>query len=620
MIQNELNHNVIKDFSRKIHLSSALIFIVYYLTIFYGVHYPYSLGFVQMAVAILFAISCFWLNYTTLHLVIALIAPIFYFIQLYLLTHIPVLEILVPFYKDKNIIDTNGVDINRAIDSARQGTIYIWTFLMAFYLCQEKEIRQLFSTSIGILGGLILILAIIAPRENTNVLWFYAIPTLIDGWGSFDASIEQTANFGFIWNYKIGNFEIFYPIKQVSTTILGPVFNENQFSALLGILLPITLFKLKVISQNKLLNYTLISIASGIAIFLLAAPAHSRGGVLSLFATFISLIAMQLLPNKRICILLFGTFMAAFISLYIAEFYGTITDTITSGRLLKWHDTLGIFKHAVVTGNGVGSIQSTGLFVELHHPWLKDGIREWEIWYATHNVYLEWLAEHGIYGFSCLLGAIYIFIRWTEKSKFPTPTIDQLPILLSLTFVVFYSALDYSPSKHYTALTIAVLIGWLIALRSQPKVSTVVLNNKLVSLMLKTIIILIALSNILSATRFIHTEHVIKELNSAIAPIFKTKRYFDESSKQALHERKTEIKTRLSQAELHFQKQRPDNRLAQSIARTHFILSEGKDKEELDLTYNWLLIDVKISSNNFFNNMMLNQFNRLNQTKIHKDN
>lgn len=126
---------------------------------------------------------------------------------------------------------------------------------------------------------------------------------------------------------------------------------------------------------------------------------------------------------------------------------------------------------------------------------------------------------------------------------------------------------------------------------------------------MKTLLLSIAISVAISATRFCPTEIVTSDLNTAMAPVFKSKFYFDESAKKALTEQKEKIKLKLLRAEARYKDQRPDNQLVQSIAQAHLLLTEGKDIEELNQAYNWLLIGKKITNNKLYNSMILSQLN-----------
>lgn len=576
MTQNELKDSEIKDFSRKVLLASSLIFLAAYITLFYGIHYPFSISFFQISISIIFFVSLFCIPYTSNHLVVALAPPFYYFFQLYFLTDIFTLEIFIPFYKDTDLVSTNGVDINRAIDSARQGTIYVWSFLLAHYLCRDVEIQKLFSNSFGILGAIILLLTLIAPRSNTNVLWFHTIPTLIDGWGSTVINNDLSAGFGFIWEFDIKDITIYYQVKQVSTTILGPFFNENNYVSFAGVIFPfITLFIVNRI-KNKLTSSIIIIIISALTLYTFTILANSKGGFLAFIAAGLILIISRVYKKLSIILLSSCLLVSFLFSFFTAEYFGFITERF-SGRFGLWKSTLDVIKSKPIFGVGPGNIQSQSIINEMNLPHLMNR-QEWLQNYYTHNVYIEWVAENGLLGLGLL---IFLFILFKQDlcnkkiiSKFNITT-------FSICFFIFHSALDYSPMKPYTAFIFSLIVGLYYAKHYHP-------NNKqrnIKSFSLCIILVFFTSAAIsITSIRFNLKENIIFNLENSMSSNFSSKYVYD--GKPLLN--KIEIEENLAIAEKYFWENRPDPTLAASIAKAHYLLSEGVDANEIIIANKWM--------------------------------
>lgn len=603
MLPIELNTNELRSFSRKVYLASSIVILIYYISIFYGIHHPFSISFVQSFIAIIFFISLFWLPYKLIHLAISFAPPLYYFIQIYLLTDTPAFEILIPFYKNTTINNTNGVDINRAIDSARQGTLYIWLCLLTFYLCQDKEIKQLFLTSFGVLGVILLALAFTAPQNNTNVLWFHSIPTLIDGWGSTSINTDLSAGFGFIWNFKMGDTSITYPIKQVSSTIIGSVFNENNYASLIGILLPFIIALPIYNSRNKNLS-AVLSVSVIIAtIYTIWIYANSRGGTIALFATSIIFILSIKIKLKKHLLLLSCLFISILFTISITEYFDDNRDTLLSGRLTLWNSTLNIIKESPLFGIGTGNIQSVGLIRELDTTYTNQR-KEWLINYYSHNVYLEWLAENGIFGLLTLVICLSIFLPSIKRIKLPAKAKESHYIFFSICFIIFHSALDYSPIKPYTGFIFFILTGWYVALFYRTKKSPHK-QNRLIYGTGISIMFLLTSSIVVTAFRFFNTDGIIRSIENSVSPVFIAKYSLDNKAEENLDFNENLIREKLLKAELYFKTQRPNSELAQSIGKGYYLLSRGSNDMELITSKNWFLISEVISPKNILTNQSI---------------
>lgn len=288
--------------------------------------------------------------------------------------------------------------------------------------------------------------------------------------------------FGLI-KYLVGNkyfFLFFHPFEKSGDVrrLTGTLGNTDHFAFFLEMILPLVIsllfIKINFFSSNlnlrerfvsafnadkKVMGYVVVVLLLGTGIYLTG----SRAGVVTMGLSFLifaqlTFFLKQSSSVRRRLKLIFISFtlIAVFIGLQstIGRFLSTRIES--SGRFLRWPNTLEMVADYPVFGTGFGTYRYAYFLYD------TDQGGNWST--HAHNDFLEVLSDGGVIGsilFFLLIGMIIysIFRMWNER-KHPVVKMIGIGILTSLFAVVFHSFFDFSlriPSNVLIFVLILVL-------------------------------------------------------------------------------------------------------------------------------------------------------------------
>ena len=448
-------------------ITAVLILTAVYIAIFFAVSFPYSLGILESTIFAVFAFSLFIFKYNKYHLIAPLLLLLFFVIQLAWFIQPVDVETadlaradFVSIYRYFPYLQTK-MDISLAIETFLQHLLFLLVILLTFYLSINKRIRFIIYSTISVIGVVTIILGLVAPRDNSRILWFYSLPKVeihnneSHNYVSPVVHILSSSMNGFIWKYHTGDAEVSLDQKQISTNPLAGVVNENQYACLLLITFPFVVgLIIHFLDRSPPLMFVAIAAVS-VALLLLLIKTHSRGGALAGVASLMSLFVIR----KGISHTL-ATFFCAFvamliISIVVSTFRTEEAVAFSSGRVIAWHETLKLFFNNPLFGVGLGNFSGQEIIVNSKYH---------NVWYASHNVYLQLAAELGIIGLGMYIVSFVLIVKGiTYKDNSPRIDYKLTTISISILFVIIYSALDYSVSMPFNALLASMVVGLFLA-------------------------------------------------------------------------------------------------------------------------------------------------------------
>lgn len=284
--------------------------------------------------------------------------------------------------------------------------------------------------------------------------------------------------------YAMGNknfFLFFYHLKDsisVEKRLTGTLANSDHFAFFLLIILPIgfSLFfrKIKFLEDNLsikdkiiltlnadkgLISYFAALILIGLGIILTG----SRGAIITMllvfliFAQFSIYLKGSKAVRKKLKFIFFAiSAVAIFIGVQntVKRFAGTSFES--SGRLLRWPNTISMVSDFPVFGTGFGTYRFS------YYLYDTDEGGKWST--HAHNEYLETLSEGGLVGvvlfFIPLFLYVYSIIKMLGKRRHPDVKILGIGVMTSFFAAAFHSFFDFSlriPSNIFILVLIAGL-------------------------------------------------------------------------------------------------------------------------------------------------------------------
>jgi len=284
--------------------------------------------------------------------------------------------------------------------------------------------------------------------------------------------------------YAMGNknfFLFFYPLEDsvaVEQRLTGTIVNSDHFAFFLLIILPIglSLFfrKIKFLEDNlsiknkiiltlnadkRLISYFAALILIGLGIILTG----SRAAIITMlllfliFAQFSIYLKGSKTVRKKLKFIFFAiSAVAIFIGVQDTVKRFVDTSFESSGRLLRWPNTISMVSDFPVFGTGFGTYRFS------YYLYDTDEGGKWST--HAHNEYLESLSEGGVLGFILffipLFLYVYSIIKMLGKRRHPDVKILGIGVMTSFFAAAFHSLFDFSlriPSNIFILVLIAGL-------------------------------------------------------------------------------------------------------------------------------------------------------------------
>ncbi|MDD2482220.1 MAG: O-antigen ligase family protein, partial [Lutispora sp.] len=239
----------------------------------------------------------------------------------------------------------------------------------------------------------------------------------------------------------------------LETRVVGTFGNPNVFAEYLEHILPVAITLVFV--YRKWLNKIIMTLMASV-MFICLILTFSRGGYLG----FASATMLFVVVN-----------MAKFIPLFIAggigaipllpnvvlqriSTIGNVQDTSNAYRTYIWEGTINMIKDFWITGVGYG-------YWAFKNTFLEYGIKGSRAWHS-HNMYLEIMAEMGIFGMLTFIWVILsIFIT---TIKFAKKTKDRYFSYVSIGLLGgFLSVMVHGIAEHILYMPKSVILFWMFA-------------------------------------------------------------------------------------------------------------------------------------------------------------
>ncbi len=448
-------------------ITAVLILTAVYIAIFFAVSFPYSLGIAELSTFAIFVFSLFIFKYNKYHLIAPLLLLLFLVIQLaWFIQPVDVeaaglaQEDFGSIYRYFPYLQTK-MDISLAVDTFLQHLLFLLVLLLTFYLSINKRIRFTIYSTIAVIGITTILLGLVTPRDNSKILWFYSLPKVEihknegDNYVSPIVHVLSSAMNGFMWNYRVGDVEVSLDQKQISTNPFAGIINENQYACLLLITFPFIVgLIIHFLNRSPPIMFIAIAVAS-VALLLLLIESNSVGSILAGTVSLASLFIIRRGISHTIAAFFCAFIIAIIISLIASTFRTEDAVAFSSGRVIAWHETLKLFFNNPLFGIGLGNFPGQEIIVNSKYH---------NIWYASHNIYLQSLAELGIIGLGMyIVSFVLIVMGITYKDNSPRIDYKLTTISISILFVIIYSALDYSVSMPFNAFLVSMVVGLFMA-------------------------------------------------------------------------------------------------------------------------------------------------------------
>ena len=450
-------------------ITAVLILTAVYIAIFFAVSFPYSLGIAELSTFAIFVFSLFIFKYNKYHLIAPLLLLLFLVMQLAWFIRPVDLEAAGLAQEDFGSIYRyfpylqTKMDISLAVDTFLRHLLFLLVLLLTFYLSINKRIRFTIYSTIAVIGITTILLGLVTPRDNSKILWFYSLPKVEfhenegDNYVSPIVHVLSSAMNGFIWNYRVGDVEVSLDQKQISTNPFAGIVNENQYACLLLITFPFIVgLIIHLSNRSPPIMFIAITVAS-VALLLLLIETNSRGSMLAGTVSLASLFIIRRGISHTIAAFFCAFIIAVIISLIASTFRTEDAVAFSSGRVIAWHETLKLFFNNPLFGIGLGNFPGQEIIVNSKYH---------NIWYASHNIYLQSLAELGIIGLGTYIISFVLIAKGiSHKGNPPSHRIDYklITISISILFIIIYSALDYSVSMPFNAFLASMVVGLFMA-------------------------------------------------------------------------------------------------------------------------------------------------------------
>ncbi|MCQ1531462.1 O-antigen ligase family protein [Lutispora saccharofermentans] len=239
----------------------------------------------------------------------------------------------------------------------------------------------------------------------------------------------------------------------LETRVVGTFGNPNVFAEYLEHILPVAITLVFV--YRKWLNKIIMGSIAGV-MFVCLVLTFSRGGYLGFVSAAMLFVLLK---------------MAKFIPLFIAggiaaipllpnvvlqriNTIGNVQDTSNAYRTYIWEGTINMIKDFWITGVGYG-------YWAFKNTFLEYGIKGSRAWHS-HNMYLEIMAEMGIFGMLTFIWVVLsIFI---STIKFAKKTKDRYFSYVSVGLLGgFLSIMVHGIAEHILYMPKSVILFWMFA-------------------------------------------------------------------------------------------------------------------------------------------------------------
>lgn len=208
--------------------------------------------------------------------------------------------------------------------------------------------------------------------------------------------------------FTIYNFHALAVVDRASLVIGSYQASLNGFA--FGLLIPVSLCIEKMLSQRKLLPKIIFGMLLGLLSFCIVITG-SRGAMLGVAAIF--LVYYLSLRNKSalsVLLIIIGIILFSFIPSFFIERWEAAFESGGAGRTRIWQIGLISLQKYIFIGAGLSNFPLAFTEFMSHVPEYKTAGR------APHNIYLGFLVELGIVGFSFMAIAIWQHYRATTAS------------------------------------------------------------------------------------------------------------------------------------------------------------------------------------------------------------
>ncbi len=239
----------------------------------------------------------------------------------------------------------------------------------------------------------------------------------------------------------------------LKTRVVGTFGNPNVFAEYLEHILPVAIALVFVF--KNLINKAIGAIIAG-TMFICLLLTASRGGWLGFASAMLLFVVLKLF--KYIPVFLAGSVLmiplAPRVVLQRISTIGNVEDTSNMYRTWIWEGTINMIKDFWVTGVGYGYWAFRNTFYEY-------GIKGSKAWHS-HNMYLEIMAEMGIFG--ALTFVWVILSMFIHSIKLILKTEDKYLSYISTGLLAgFLSVLVHGIAEHILYMPKSVIMFWMFA-------------------------------------------------------------------------------------------------------------------------------------------------------------
>lgn len=237
---------------------------------------------------------------------------------------------------------------------------------------------------------------------------------------------------------------------------------SNDWTALLLYMLPAPL-SILFRSNNRVLK--VICLISFVFVNVSILTCYSRGGYLSLFLFYLTLLVIMAIFHRKMLIKYAGiSILSIIISMCIMlpdrkpvlstmeMNRTTVQSRSTEGRFSKWKESFALFKSKPYTGYGSGNYQMAS---SLHGNKNYDTLS-----FRSTNSYLQILVEKGAIGGACyFIGIIAVIIAAFSSAKI---SIDSIPFISAIVSLFSHEFFFSSVPENFYLLLLTVILLYMI--------------------------------------------------------------------------------------------------------------------------------------------------------------
>ncbi|SHI98342.1 O-antigen ligase family protein [Lutispora thermophila] len=239
----------------------------------------------------------------------------------------------------------------------------------------------------------------------------------------------------------------------VKTRVVGTFGNPNVFAEYLEHILPVAITLVFV--YRKWMNKITMSLIAG-TMFICLLMTFSRGAWLGFACAAMLFVILKM--AKYIPLFIAGSIAAIPLLPQVViqriSTIGNVQDTSNAYRTYIWEGTINMIKDFWVTGVGYG-------YWAFKNTFLEYGIKGSKAWHS-HNMYLEIMAEMGIFGI--LTFAWVVLSIFVTTIKFSKKTKDRYFSYVSIGLLCgFLSIMVHGVAEHILYMPKSVILFWMFA-------------------------------------------------------------------------------------------------------------------------------------------------------------